>query len=447
MKTADDIAAELSPEIEANNAAVGETNRRLGKIGDGEGNPRPDNPLNARDVFYRGTDENDRGVAILHPKCPILIDMIDGYYDTEVWIANAPGSTEVYILDIADSAGESTGGRTPIEGAINAAAFPSQDRLVIMRISPSDSGGMAVYVDVGPYQIAYEKPDGSTGYLSSTDVNIADPTDDIVFSPTDAALDTDEHRLIGIAFDPDSERFIAIPGAAQSTSETLPSADSRNEFTEDDYKAIDFTGYYPAGFVYTYFGQVAPDEDDCLKLYDPRLFMHKAGVAGPGLGTNAVRFTASANVTVASTASETTLIGSGAGSLALAANALSSVGRTIRIEAMGYVSDTGTPTLRLKFKLGSTVILDSTAVTLGSGISNKLWRFSGLITTQTAGASGKLFAQGQFTQNGSVTDMVSTAQISIDLTAALTADLTAQWSASSASNTVTLTNLVVEVLN
>lgn len=157
--------------------------------------------------------------------------------------------------------------------------------------------------------------------------------------------------------------------------------------------------------------------------------------------------TMSANATVASTAAETSLVGTIVGNMTFAANMLSRVGRQIRIDAWGYVSDTGTPTLQVKLKLGSTVILDSTAITLGSGISNKLWHFVGTLTVQTAGASGKVFAQGQFTQNGVVTDIVTTAQISIDLTASLLADLTAQWSASSSSNTITCTNLTMEILN
>lgn len=157
--------------------------------------------------------------------------------------------------------------------------------------------------------------------------------------------------------------------------------------------------------------------------------------------------TTSADATVANTAAETTLIGTVAGSLTFAANRLSRLGRTIKITASGYVSDTGTPTLQLKFKIGGTTILDSTAITLGSGISNKLWKFEGLISVQTAGASGKVKGQGQFYQNGVITDIVNTAQASLDLTAALTVDLTATWSVGNPSNTITCSNFLLELLN
>ena len=157
--------------------------------------------------------------------------------------------------------------------------------------------------------------------------------------------------------------------------------------------------------------------------------------------------TQAANGTVADTATETTLVGTVAGNQTFAAGALSNVGRQLRLSAWGYVSDTGTPTLRLKLKLGATVILDTGAITLGSDISNKLWRFEGTATVQTAGASGKLFAQGQFYQNGATTDIVSTGQVTIDLTTSLLADLTATWGTASASNTITCSNLSLEILN
>lgn len=278
MITSEQIANDLTPSFMESNAAIGETNRRLAKIGDGQGNPQPPNLLTPRDVFYRSSlDQNDRGVAILHPRCPIPIQQIDGYYDQEVWIANAPGSSQVYIMDLADGSGFGTDGLTPTEALTNAAAFPSQDRLVIMRVIPSTSGGMAVFVDVGIYQIAYEVGDGTFGFVASADVDISDPTDEVTFNPTAADLVAGEHRLVGIAFDSSTGQFFAIPGAAQSTSETLPSAESRSEFTEDDYLAIDFTGYYPAGYVYTYYGQTTPEEDDCLRLFDPRLVLQKMG--------------------------------------------------------------------------------------------------------------------------------------------------------------------------
>lgn len=281
MKTTEQIASELSPHLEANNAAVGETNRRLVKIGDGLGNPQPDTLLTPRDVFYRSSlDQNDRGVAILHPKCPIPIEQIDGYYDVEVWLANIPGSSQPYIVDLADTGGQGDGGTSPTEGLINSAAFPDQSRLVIMRLRPSDSASMSVFVDVGPYRIGYEVGDGTMGFAASADTDISDSTNPVTFNPTASSLAPGEHRLVGVAFDGTTGQFFAIPGVARSADNTLPSSESRSEFVDADYEAIDFTGYFPVGYVYNYDGQTEVEEDDCLRHFDPRLVIKAMGSAG-----------------------------------------------------------------------------------------------------------------------------------------------------------------------
>lgn len=167
------------------------------------------------------------------------------------------------------------------------------------------------------------------------------------------------------------------------------------------------------------------------------------GVTGAGT----VQFTGGASKTVSNTASETTLVATVTGTQTLSAGALSEVGRQLRIEAWGYISDLLTPTLELKFKLGSTAILDTGAITLATLTGNKLWHFVGTATVQTSGASGKLIGQGQFTYNQLITDILNTAQASIDTTTSLVADLTAQFGTASASNTIVCTNVMLEVLN
>lgn len=280
MKTAQQIAKQLAPDIAANNAAIGETNRRIVKIGDGQGNPRPAAPLVPREVFYRSSlDQNDRGVAILSPKCPISIDQIDGYYDTEVWAANVPGSSYLQIVDIADTGGQSTDGATPQDGALRDAAMPTQDRLVVFRVTPSLDGGKSVYIDIGPYAVSYKIPAGGYGFVVSQELDLSDSTNGVIFVPTATALASGEHRLIGVAFDPTNDKFIAIPGTAATAVGSLPSSDSRSEFVEADYTAIDFTDYYPCGYVYDYFGVTDYTEDDCRLPFDPRLIADSLAAA------------------------------------------------------------------------------------------------------------------------------------------------------------------------
>jgi len=283
MKTADQIASELAPHISENNAAIGETDRRIVRLGDGQGNTRPATLLTPRDVLYHGDQGiNDQGTAILSATCPIPIQQIDGYWDTEVWLAKQPGSEQLMITGLVDVGGFSTGGPTPSEALANNASIPSQDRLLIMRLRPADSGGLAVFVDVGVYAVAYEVGDGTLGFITSSNLSLPDPSDPVVYHPTASALASGEHRLIGVALDPVAGQLIAIPGAAATASESLP---SRSEFVEADYQAIDFTGTYPAGYLYSYYGQTDFVEDDCLRLFDPRLFMKKMQVTASGTVT------------------------------------------------------------------------------------------------------------------------------------------------------------------
>lgn len=163
-----------------------------------------------------------------------------------------------------------------------------------------------------------------------------------------------------------------------------------------------------------------------------------------------VPFTQGASVTVASTASETTLVSStGIGGVELLKNGFT-VGKTYRVSGAGVFSNTGTPTLTLKVKFGSTVILSTGAVTTVTGATNREFTFSGLITVKSLGASGTASAQGSFVEYAStavVYPMTNSSTVTVDTTANQTVGVTAQWGASSASNTITLTNLVLEELN
>lgn len=282
MKTIEQIAELLAPEIKTNNAAIGETNRRLVLIGDGSGKVRPDNPVQPREVFYRSSlDQNDRGIALLSTTCPISIDALDGYESTECWLANIPGTSYPCIIDIADVGGETTNGATPQDGMIRDAAFTPQERMRLMLLSPSLSGELSIYVDVGDNAIAYN--DGlNSGFITSQDVDLSDPTNAVIYDPTTTALASGEHRILGVAFSATDDRFVCIPGTAVAASDTLP---QRSDFEQADYEAIDFLDYYRCGYLYNYFGQTEFDEDDCLRIFDPRLIIGNVPTSGaPGSG-------------------------------------------------------------------------------------------------------------------------------------------------------------------
>ena len=164
-----------------------------------------------------------------------------------------------------------------------------------------------------------------------------------------------------------------------------------------------------------------------------------------------VRFAQTATATLASSTTETTLVSTGVGSVSLTKNSIA-VGKTFKVSGAGVFSNTGTPTLDLKVKLGSVTVLDSGAITTVTTASNREFLFSGIITIRSIGASGTAFAQGTFTETLATGvslnyPMSNAATVAVDTTANLAFNVTAQWGASSASNTISLTNLLIEELN
>lgn len=159
-------------------------------------------------------------------------------------------------------------------------------------------------------------------------------------------------------------------------------------------------------------------------------------------------FAQTASATVANTTTETTLASTGEGSLTLPANFLRP-GRTVRVRASGFASDTGTPTLRFRVKLGSTTIGDTGAIALTGTVSNEGFVVDYELTCRTAGASGTVIGQGfshvdNSTNTGLLESLPSTAAVTVNTTTAQAVSVTAQWGTASSSNTITCTNLVVE---
>lgn len=166
----------------------------------------------------------------------------------------------------------------------------------------------------------------------------------------------------------------------------------------------------------------------------------------PG-GGGLAPFTQTASVTVANTVTETTLTGSGVGTLTIPANTLVA-GGTYRIRADGYIADLVTPTLDLKLKLGSTAIDDTSATALVTLTGTSQWTYTGNFTCRTTGGSGTVQTQGLFAYFNGTTPLVlnspNTATTTIDTTASQALTLTVTWGTASASNTITCTNLSLE---
>lgn len=168
--------------------------------------------------------------------------------------------------------------------------------------------------------------------------------------------------------------------------------------------------------------------------------------------TQGVLFSQTVSVEVKNTTTETTLTGSGRGTLTLPADFLK-VGKTLRVTARGIFSTTGTPNLRLRVLLGgsSGVLISTGSFATPSSVTNRGWVLECLVTCYSVGASGTAFSQGEARISTSATDGVlidatNAATKTIDTTSALALDVVAMWGTARNSNTITCTNLIVEAV-
>ncbi len=175
-----------------------------------------------------------------------------------------------------------------------------------------------------------------------------------------------------------------------------------------------------------------------------------SSVAGAATYISSGLFSATASATVENTTTETTILGTVSGTKTLATNTFT-VGKKITIRAMGILTATASsPTVNIKFKMGSTVIGGTGAVALPEIGTPSNWEAVIHITCRTTGASGSIVAGGEFSYYGGETktfvSIPFTTTSSFDTTATQTADITATWSAASAANVIRteIANLIIE---
>lgn len=164
-------------------------------------------------------------------------------------------------------------------------------------------------------------------------------------------------------------------------------------------------------------------------------------------------FTQTATQTIANTGTETSLFGTGIGTLTLPANFFV-IGKTVRIMGAGVFSSLITPgNVTIKIKLGSTVIATGTITNILASASNNAFEFMGEITCRTTGASGTVMVNGNTDYDtgvlaqGTLSLNNAGATTTIDTTASQILDVTFTWATANASNTISTTTASVEVLN
>jgi hypothetical protein len=214
------------------------------------------------------------------------------------------------------------------------------------------------------------------------------------------------------------------------------------------------TGNIPAGTAPGVGGGSAPQEGDYWNDSTQKASMHFVdGIQQARVGCI---FTQYEVVTVVSTNAETTLVGAGIGTATLPANFFT-VGKTVRITAAGYYSTdmtlAQTLTMRIRFGgIAGTIVLSTAAIPTIVTMANRGWRMLAEVYCNVTGALGKLVAQGTFFRSTStvaadVCDMVKAINIPFNTTASSVMVVSAQWNGNNVADTISCSDLMIEVLH
>lgn len=165
-----------------------------------------------------------------------------------------------------------------------------------------------------------------------------------------------------------------------------------------------------------------------------------------------VLFMQTADATHNASLTETTILGTGVGSLTLPAGYLA-VGSSLLVNMGGYFS-LAAGTVQFRLKLGGVEVAISSATTTGV-VGPIGWNAGFVITCRSTGGSGTVYGQGWLTAgnivaNGGTTGVTfmvfATATATVDTTAALAVDVTLDWSSNNAGNLWTTTNAILQGL-
>jgi collagen type VII alpha len=149
------------------------------------------------------------------------------------------------------------------------------------------------------------------------------------------------------------------------------------------------------------------------------------------------------SVDITNTTTETTIIGSGVGTLTVGANQFA-VGDSFRADLAGVMGAQNNETLRIRIKAGSIVLVDSGFQNLGSAISADVWSLSVNFTVRAVGAAGvaSVASLGTFnftkTNNGTVEGFSFNTlnNTTFDTTISNTLGITVEWGAANIENTI-----------
>ena len=124
------------------------------------------------------------------------------------------------------------------------------------------------------------------------------------------------------------------------------------------------------------------------------------------------------------------------------------VGMVIRITARGVITDDGTRTCTLRIGSGLAATTEWNSMTsTAATVTNAPWELTWIGVVTTIGSSGTLEAQMSGKINNVNKDDPNTAAVTINTRGSIVIALTADWSASTAGNSISIRQWMVEGLN
>lgn len=168
-----------------------------------------------------------------------------------------------------------------------------------------------------------------------------------------------------------------------------------------------------------------------------------------------VLFTQTSDATVTNTTNETTIIGTGVGSLTLPADFLI-VGRTIRLRVGGVYTTPAiaTPSVLIKVKVGTAIVATVTTSGLLSGATNLEFDGEVLVTCRSTGSSGSVATHGDIEYSTGVGGTISVdslnnagAVTTVNTTLSNVINVTVAWDTATTTRIIKSTICTIEILN
>lgn len=150
------------------------------------------------------------------------------------------------------------------------------------------------------------------------------------------------------------------------------------------------------------------------------------------------------SATITNTVTETSVIGSGVGSLTVPANFFT-VGDSYHGKIGGVISAQNGDSITIRIKTGATVLASTGAITL-SPVTALGWELEIDFTIATIGATGDICTNGNFAYNrdtGSLEGFVFQDVQPIDTTTANTLDITVEWGQAKTQDQIYSANFVL----